>query len=102
MHHYPNVEDDPGVEEWLDKDKWSFDRVFVDVRRWIYDDRSKVERYTKEWDALQKWHVASSEASAVKIGTIHRIGPALLYGGGPSHELEGYVGPARQQSPTRH
>eukprot|EP00965_Chrysotila_dentata_P013239 437183-Pleurochrysis_carterae.AAC.1 len=34
MHHYPNIEDDPGEEAWLPKEKWSFDRVFHDVTRW--------------------------------------------------------------------
>eukprot|EP00965_Chrysotila_dentata_P179341 5922055-Pleurochrysis_carterae.AAC.3 len=83
MHHYPNVEDDPGPEAWLPKEKWSFDRVFHDVMRWVYDDPEKGHECRKEWEALRRWHHAYSEASSVEHGVVHRIGEKLLYGGAP-------------------
>eukprot|EP00965_Chrysotila_dentata_P041352 1371765-Pleurochrysis_carterae.AAC.1 len=68
MHHYPNVANDPGMEEWLPKDKWVFERVFDDViRRWTYDDANKADGFREEWKELRKWHVAYTDSSAVEL-----------------------------------
>eukprot|EP00965_Chrysotila_dentata_P045107 1498753-Pleurochrysis_carterae.AAC.1 len=38
MHHYLDVNNNPGVEAWLEPDKWSRDCVLHDVLRWQYVD----------------------------------------------------------------
>eukprot|EP00965_Chrysotila_dentata_P140684 4651304-Pleurochrysis_carterae.AAC.1 len=83
MHHYPCIEDDPGVEEWLQPEKWSKERVFHDVEEWVYDDPSKAEQCKEEWEALRRWHTAYATSDSVHIGEPHRIGEKLLYGGAP-------------------
>eukprot|EP00965_Chrysotila_dentata_P197883 6178470-Pleurochrysis_carterae.AAC.1 len=37
MARYPDVKDNPGVEDWLPPDKWSSRRVFSDIHNWKYD-----------------------------------------------------------------
>eukprot|EP00965_Chrysotila_dentata_P260195 6213813-Pleurochrysis_carterae.AAC.4 len=61
MHHFPRV------EEWLEPESWSAERVFHDVARWEYDDQSKVEDCQKEWQALRRWHISHPEVESVHI-----------------------------------
>eukprot|EP00965_Chrysotila_dentata_P020755 686803-Pleurochrysis_carterae.AAC.1 len=84
MHHYPEPADDPGLEEWMPPERWSRERVFADVQRWVYDDRSQADTYKAEWSALKAWHLAYSSPEAVLAGVVHRVGEGLRIGGAPT------------------
>eukprot|EP00965_Chrysotila_dentata_P019888 658958-Pleurochrysis_carterae.AAC.1 len=65
-------------------ERWSRDRVFDSVQRWVYDDKSKAADFKREWSALQTWQLAYSSPEAVLAGVVHRVGEGLDIGGAPS------------------
>eukprot|EP00965_Chrysotila_dentata_P080246 2647510-Pleurochrysis_carterae.AAC.1 len=83
MHHYPDVKDDPGLEEWLPADKWSMDKVFSDINRWVYDDGSKVTQRKAEWNALRAWHRAYATSNSVQAGQRYTVGQDFVIGSSP-------------------
>eukprot|EP00965_Chrysotila_dentata_P011140 362005-Pleurochrysis_carterae.AAC.1 len=89
MAKYPNVKNNPGVEEWLPADKWSRRRVFQDVDRWKYDKAQNTEKYRSQWAALHAWHRAYSTADSIPVGATLKIseglpdGESLCMGGAP-------------------
>eukprot|EP00965_Chrysotila_dentata_P247993 6208080-Pleurochrysis_carterae.AAC.1 len=77
-HHYPDVEDDSGLEEWLPAEKWSMDKVLTDIIRWVYDDFSLTTARKDEWNALRAWHRAYATSDAVHAGQRYTVGPDLV------------------------
>eukprot|EP00965_Chrysotila_dentata_P029085 967199-Pleurochrysis_carterae.AAC.1 len=52
MANYPDVRDDPGVKEWLPREKWSFQREFHDIANWNYMGSGNASAYGEQWAAL--------------------------------------------------
>eukprot|EP00965_Chrysotila_dentata_P145909 4820531-Pleurochrysis_carterae.AAC.1 len=59
------------------------DKVFADVQRWVYDDRSQTTRCKDEWNALRAWHRAYATSDAVHAGQRYSIGPDIVLGSSP-------------------
>lgn len=84
MNCYPDVDDDPGAEEWLDGEKWSMSRVFQDVEKvWRFDNASMQEEYREQWGCLRRWQTAYSTADSVVLGREYNVGGGLTIGGTP-------------------
>eukprot|EP00965_Chrysotila_dentata_P175281 5785824-Pleurochrysis_carterae.AAC.2 len=58
MRSYPDVEQNPGVEDWLAQDKWSMSCVFDDLQRWAFADTTHTSTYRRQWESLRAWHTA--------------------------------------------
>eukprot|EP00965_Chrysotila_dentata_P161894 5346775-Pleurochrysis_carterae.AAC.2 len=83
MAQYPDVSSDPGVEDWLPQEKWSFQRVFHDIANRIYVKRQKASNYGEQWAALRAWHTAYSTADSIPVGQRLRVHGELDIGGTP-------------------
>eukprot|EP00965_Chrysotila_dentata_P010800 350944-Pleurochrysis_carterae.AAC.2 len=66
MASYPCVDDDPGVEAWLDLDERNHERVFRDLNRWGF--KTDNEQHAN-WAAPGRWHSAYHNSSSIALGT---------------------------------
>eukprot|EP00965_Chrysotila_dentata_P224117 6193992-Pleurochrysis_carterae.AAC.1 len=86
MRGYPDVNNYPGVEDWLPMEKWSMQKVFDDIYQWDYVDKSKAAMYQCQWEALCAWHTAYSASDSITIGMLHdvHVADGLKIGGCPA------------------
>eukprot|EP00965_Chrysotila_dentata_P128399 4245594-Pleurochrysis_carterae.AAC.1 len=69
MNGYPDVENDPGAEEWLESDTWSIRGVFDDLEKnWQFDDAAHQDDIRRAWGALRGWQTAYSTSDSLLLG----------------------------------
>lgn len=69
VRSFPSIDDDPGLEDWLDTSSWKFKKVFADLRKWrFYNDEKEALHIRDEWDMLKDWHISHPLAEDVIIG----------------------------------
>lgn len=67
LSSYPSIEDFPGMEEWLDLDKWKGNQVFAHMNKWDFHKNSKQAR--DSWENLHAWHLAHRDPNEdVELG----------------------------------
>lgn len=75
---YPDIKDDPGVEDWLEPSEWKMERVFNDIRRWNFYTDEEDDRHHKAWDVLRDWHHAHPLANDVLLGSSICVGGSCV------------------------
>eukprot|EP00965_Chrysotila_dentata_P183934 6073120-Pleurochrysis_carterae.AAC.1 len=86
MASYPDVDNDPGLDQWLDLEEWKHEKVFQDItKKWKFKTANKQ---SEVWAALQQWHAAHNDSSSIVLGT-----PVIV---APDCELRSTLYPWRQ------
>lgn len=58
---YPDINDDPGMEAWLDLESWKANKVFYHLDRWKFHQNGDASR--SSWRALNAWHESHQDSN---------------------------------------
>eukprot|EP00965_Chrysotila_dentata_P263096 6214761-Pleurochrysis_carterae.AAC.1 len=86
MRGYPDVNANPGVEDWQPQQKWSMQKVFDDINRWACADTTRAAAHRRQWKSLRTWHTAYNTADSIAVSMMHDVDVAdsLQLGGCPA------------------
>ena len=76
MASYPEIGDFPGVEEWMDEDKWHFYKVFDGMSKWSFKGGDGTSAKTF-WDGMKCWHTSHKDAKSWTIGEPLQLGEGV-------------------------
>ncbi len=68
LRSFPDIHDDPGVEDWMDFSEWKGKRIFDDVGKWTFNWNG--DQHRPEWQPLIACHSADPTADYV-LALIH-------------------------------
>ena len=70
MLKFPSIEDNPGLESWLDDDAWNRDKVFQSIRKYKFAGSSATaaEKSKSSWNGLYNWHKSHPDSDSIFAG----------------------------------